>query len=122
MRVVSSESCPIPSLMTESGMFLLLAMLAQQCLAQCMVSGMFNSAKRATSFRATLIRLMALRYCVRSSAHGLVIIGSRYWAVEQPSYLAMISSMHFSHLILSCCPVFLLRYMMTLFFKSDFFK
>ena len=28
MRVVAAESCPIPSLITESGTFLLLAMLA----------------------------------------------------------------------------------------------
>lgn len=33
MRVVASESCPIPSLITDSGTFLLLAMLAQACLA-----------------------------------------------------------------------------------------
>jgi len=33
----SSESCPMPSLMTERGMFLLLATLAQQWRATCMV-------------------------------------------------------------------------------------
>ena len=33
MRVVRSESCPIASLMTDTEMFLLLAMLAQAWLA-----------------------------------------------------------------------------------------
>lgn len=45
--------------------------------ATCMVSGMCSPASRATSFRAMLTRLMALWYCVRSSAMGLVIIGRR---------------------------------------------
>ena len=35
-----------------------------------MVSGMFNPARPTTSFNATLMRQMALRYCVRSSEQG----------------------------------------------------
>ena len=38
-RVVFSESCPILSLITEIGMFLLLAMLAQAWRATYMVKG-----------------------------------------------------------------------------------
>ena len=33
IRVVASESCPIPSLITDSGTFLLFAMLAHACRA-----------------------------------------------------------------------------------------
>ena len=78
MRVVSSESCPMPSLMTAIGMFLLLAALAQLCRAQYIVSGTANPATRATSFKALFTLKMALRYCRRTSPEGLVIIGSRY--------------------------------------------
>ena len=39
IRVVLSESCPIASLIIESGMFLLLAILAQLCRATYVVNG-----------------------------------------------------------------------------------
>ena len=77
-----------------------------------MVSGICSPARWATSFNATLMRQMAFWYCVRSPEHGLVIIGKRYWVAVFSPYLAMILSIHFSHLTVSCYPVFLLRYVM----------
>jgi hypothetical protein len=77
MRVVSSESCPMPSLMTEIGMFLLLAMLAQECLLTYMVSGAAMPHSRAISFRYLLMRNSVLLYWLRSFLEGSFRIGSR---------------------------------------------
>ena len=52
----------MPSLMTEIGMFLLLAMLAQECLLTYMVSGAAMPHSRAISFRYLLMRNSVLLY------------------------------------------------------------
>ena len=77
MRVVSSESCPIPSLMTDMGIFLLLAMLAHECLLTYMVSGVVISHSRAIPFRYLLTRNIVLLYWLRKLLEGSLRMGSR---------------------------------------------
>ncbi len=67
ISVVFSESCPIPSLMTESGMFLLLATVAQEWRATYMVSGMESCNMLPINFNFLLTRCSALLYCFLSS-------------------------------------------------------
>ena len=110
MRVVDSDSCPMPSLMTASGMFLLLAMLAHEWRATYMVKGMSISSLLLSAFRLWLLLWEAYIYCLRSSKQlsGL-IIGSRKEDREE-SYLSTISCMHLSQRMLMRCFVFLRRY------------
>lgn len=67
ISVVFSESCPIPSLMTESGMFLLLATVAQEWRATYMVSGMESCNMLPINYNFFLTRCSALLYCFLSS-------------------------------------------------------
>lgn len=77
MRVVSSESCPMPSLMTDMGIFLLLAMLAHEWRLTYMVSGVVIPHSRAISFRYLLIRNIVLLYWLRRLLDGSLRMGSR---------------------------------------------
>ena len=77
IRVVFSLSCPIPSLITESGTFFCLAILAHEWRTTYVVSGWDIPAPTPTSFRNTLVAHMAPRYCCRASHPSFVIIGNR---------------------------------------------
>lgn len=77
MRVVVSESCPIASLIVETGMFLLLAMLAHAWRATYVVSGMPSPSCSPSFFSLALTRCAAFLYCLRASFSISRIIGSR---------------------------------------------
>lgn len=78
MRVVFSESCPIPSLITDSGIFLRWATLAHEWRATYIVSGISISSISATRLRLALTLWAAYIYCLRADLLlDVLIIGSR---------------------------------------------
>ena len=118
--VVASESCPMPSLMTDRGTLLALAALAHEWRATYMVNGCRSPSITERFFRRLFTRCRALSYCLRSLPLSLMI-GSRY-SVSFSVYLFTMSSIHLSHLMVSCCPVFLRRYVSIPLSRSDFLR
>lgn len=96
----------MPSLMTESGILLLLAMLAHEWRATYMDKGSGLFTREEIFLSLLFINIIALRYCWRSFWFAFFMMGSMYSVVWVEGYLLIISCMHFSHLMLSCCPVF----------------
>lgn len=77
MRVVLSDPCPMDSLMTDNGTFMLLAMLAHPWRAQYVVNLIGHPTICPISFKWLFTRCKPFRYCRRSSHPGLLIIGSK---------------------------------------------
>ena len=75
--VVEIESCPNASDMTFTGMFLFLAIVAQECRVTYVVRGIRISAIVAIIFNALLVCRSAVSYCLRSFLPGLVMMGNR---------------------------------------------
>lgn len=81
--VVKIESCPNASDMTDmtdmtfTGMFLFLAIMAQECRVTYVVSGIRISDIVAMIFSALLVCRSAVSYCLRSFLPGLVMMGNR---------------------------------------------
>lgn len=106
--MVVSESCPIPSLMMEMGMFLLFAILAQEWRATYMERGYGLCTSEDRFFSFLLTSVCALRYCFRASVVEDNMMGNKY-SVGLAGYWSKMSCMHFSHLMESIWPVFLRR-------------
>ena len=74
--VVFSESCPMPALMTERGMFWLLAILAHECLLTYIVSLVCKPIDTDISLSLLLTRRSVFLYCNRSF-RSVLMIGSK---------------------------------------------
>lgn len=78
MRVVASDSWPIPSLITDIGTFLLLAMLAQECRLTYMVRGEVSPILFPIVLRLLFMLCDEYMYCFLSSVMLFgFIIGKR---------------------------------------------
>ena len=74
--VVASESCPMPSLITDRGTWRWRAALAQEWRATYIVSGRGRRSSSLSCFSRWFTTCRALVYCRRSSP-SLLMMGSR---------------------------------------------
>lgn len=110
MRVVLSESCPIPSLIIDTGILFFFAMLAHEWRATYIVMLFWSPTICEILLSFLLVYDRAFKYCLLYSMLLLIIIGNRnsVWLISL--YRSTISCIHLSHFIKSCCPVFFLLY------------